>query len=360
MSRHSDHADDPAGSQAPPGDAAAVIRGRLYAAGSAASLPANLQWQADGSLSLLHAQARRMLRAGALRWSSRVGSTARRATLPDGSVFETDDNDQVDRLERLHGRRSHLLHRLERLKLPALGLAALATLAFVISLRWTIPWLGDNLARAIPAATEARIGANVLHTLDRLMLRPSQLAPDTRQAIQAVFDELVAHADLGATQPRLLFRQGGPLMGANAMALPGGPVIVTDELARLAGTPQALAGVLAHELGHIRHRHGVRRLGRLAGLSTVALFLTGDASSLLHQASVLGTGLLDLSYSRDFERDADATAVALMRKTGKDPALLAKLLQDLEAQSRTAGAIPNWLSSHPSTEERTRLILEGR
>lgn len=362
MSRPSDHTDEPAaGSPASPGGAVSVIiHGRLYAAGSAANHPASLRWQADGSVSLLHGQARRTLPAGVLRWSSRIGTTARRATLPDDSVFETDDNDQVDRLERLLGRRSHLLHRLERLNLAALGLAALATLAFVVSLRWTIPWLGDSLARTVPPATEARIGANVLHTLDRLVLRPSQLAPDTRRAIQAVFDELVAHADLGATPPQLLFRQGGPLVGANAMALPGGPVIVTDELARLAGTAQALAGVLAHELGHIQHRHGIRRLGRLAGLSTVALFLTGDASSLLHQASVLGTGLLDLSYSRDFERDADATAVALMRKTGKDPALLAKLLQDLAAQSRVAGTTPNWLSSHPSTEERTRLMLEGR
>lgn len=361
MFRPSDRGDTAGVSPAAPrAETPRVIHGRIFEARSAASRPAALQWQADGGVVLLQGQAHRTLLAGALRWSSRVGNTARRATLPDESVFETEDNDQVDQLERIHGRRSHLLHCLEHLNMTMLALAAVVTLALIVSLRWTVPLLGDTIAHAIPAATDARIGANVLQTLDRVMLRPSQLPPARQQAIQAIFDELLAQAEPGQAKPRLLFREGGPLLGANAMALPGGSVIVTDELVRLAEIPEALAGVLAHELGHIQHRHGMRRLVRLAGLSSVTLFLTGDASDLLHEASVLGTGILDLSYSRDFERDADATAVALMRKTGKDPALLAKLLERLDAQSTVTGAVPNWLSSHPSTEERKRLILEGR
>lgn len=225
---------------------------------------------------------------------------------------------------------------------------------------WTIPWLGDAIARTVPSTVETRLGNHVLRTLDQAVLRPSQLSPDRQRAIQAVFEALVANAEAAPQRPRLLFRQGGPLVGANAMALPGGSVIVTDELARLAETPDMLAGVLAHEIGHIQHRHGIRRLGRLAGLSTATILFSGDASSLLHEASVLGTGLLDLSYSRAFEHEADATAVALLRKAGRDPALLAALLQRLSAQSAMAGAMPNWLSSHPSTQARTRFILEGR
>ncbi|MGE8655138.1 MAG: M48 family metallopeptidase [Achromobacter sp.] len=337
-----------------------AIHGRLFEARSAASQPATLHWREDGSLLLRYGQRERALPAGSVRWSSRIGTAARRAALPGESTFETADNDQVDRLERLHGRRSHLLHRLERLNMPGLALAALVTLAFLVSLRWTIPWLGDAIARTVPSTVETRLGNHVLRTLDQAVLRPSQLSPDRQRAIQAVFEALVANAEAAPQRPRLLFRQGGPLVGANAMALPGGSVIVTDELARQAETPDMLAGVLAHEIGHIQHRHGIRRLGRLAGLSTVTILFSGDASSLLHEASVLGTGLLDLSYSRAFEHEADATAVALLRKAGKDPALLAALLQRLSAQSAMAGAMPNWLSSHPSTQARTRFILEGR
>lgn len=343
-------------------DAAAghAIHGRLFEARASASRPATLHWREDGSLILRHGQAQQALPAGSVRWSSRIGTAVRRATLPGDGIFETADNDQVDRLECLHGRRTHLLHRLERLNLPGLALAALVTLAFLVSLRWTIPWLGDAIARTVPPAVEGRLGAHVLQTLDQTVLRPSQLSPNRQRAIQAVFDELTTYADVGPQRPRLLFRQAGPLVGANAMALPGGSVIVTDELARLAETPETLAGVLAHEIGHIQHRHGIRRLGRLAGLSTVALFFSGDTSSLLHEASLLGTGLLDLSYSRAFEHEADATAVSLLRQSGRDPALLAALLQRLSAQSAAAGALPNWLSSHPATDARTRFILEAR
>lgn len=363
MSRRSDHALPTADASNPPwaADNAApnAIHGRLFEARSAACRPATLLWHQDGSLLLLHDQTRRTLPAGALRWSSRIGTAARRATLPGSAVFETDDNEQVDRLERLYGRRTHVLHRLEHLRMRWLVLATAVALAFLLALRWAIPWLGDTAARAIPPAIETRIGASVLRALDQAVLRPSLLPPERRQAIQAVFDDLLAHTGLTPQRSRLLLRQGGPLVGANAMALPGGGVIVTDELARLVDTPDALAGVLAHEIGHVQNRHGMRRLGRLAGLSAVVLLFSGDASDLLHQAGVLGTGLLDLAYSRDFEHEADASAVSLLRKSGRDPALLATLLRRLSAQSAAAGALPNWLSTHPSTEARTRFILEG-
>ena len=302
-----------------------------------------------------------MLLSGSLRWSSRIGTTARRAILPDGAVFESNDNDQIDLLERAQGPGcTSRLHRLENLGAPFLVLATLIAVAVLISLRWAIPWIGDAAAQLVPQAVEARIGTGVLDTLDRVALNPTQLPLATRQTIQAVFDDLALQADVPAGRLQLLFRQGGRLVGANALALPGGQIVVTDELADLAQTADSLAGVLAHEIGHVQHRHGMRRLGRIAGLSVVALLITGDVTSAVHDIGVLGTGLLDLSYSRQFEGEADAGGVALMRKVGRDPALLAGLLEKLGEKSGAAGETSRWLSSHPSTGERIRLIREER
>ncbi|MNX52770.1 TPR repeat-containing protein YfgC precursor [compost metagenome] len=337
-----------------------TIHGRLFQAGAAAHRPATLAQQPDGFLRMDDGATRQTLPPRSLRWSSRIGMTARRAVLPDGSVFETTDNDRVDVLDRSQGRRgTGILHRLEQLRTHWLALIAVTVLIFFASLRWTIPWLGDRAAMLVPHATETHIGASSLKTLDRLFLHPSTLPASTRKGIQSVFDELAVHSNAPAGTLRLVFRRGGHLIGANALALPGGQIVVTDELAELAQSPDTLAGVLAHEIGHVEHRHGIRRLGRLAGLSAVAMLMTGDTSSLTHDIGGVGAALLDLAYSRGFEREADARGIALMREAGRDPESLAVLLE-LLGELASNGEEPSWLSSHPGTQERVRMIRQAR
>lgn len=319
---------------------------------------ATLSVPEHGPVCLDDGETRRDLPKSALSWSSRIGSTSRRATLPDGSVFETSDNDQVDRLVRSRGGAFVIPpSRLERLRPALLSLVVVATLAFFISLRWTLPWLGDTAAAFLPQAVEAHIGVNTLKTLDRIAFHPSELPAPTRHAVLAVFDKLKTHAN-APENLSLAFRRGGSLVGANALALPGGHVIITDELVALAESPEALAGVLAHEIGHVEHRHGVRQLGRVMGLSAVVLLMTGDASSMANDVGVFGAGLLELSFSRGFEREADTRGVVLMRQAGKDPESLAVLLERLQGLTEAGDIIPAWLSSHPSTPERVQRIRQ--
>ncbi|WP_447981165.1 M48 family metallopeptidase [Achromobacter kerstersii] len=340
----------------PPFDSA-PIHGRLFIANASAHRPATLKPLPDGSALLDDGSTEQALAPGALRWSSPIGTTARRATLADGAVFETRDYDRADRLARGSGQRSATrLHQLERSRARWLALVVVAVLAFVIGLRWTVPWLGDTAAALLPHSVEARIGDSVMDALDRVALHPSELPASTRQAILVVFDDLKAHANAPSGSLRLVFRQGGALVGANALALPGGKIVVTDELVTLAQSPEALAGVLAHEIGHVEHRHGIRQLGRVVGLSAVVMLMTGDISSMTHDIGVMGAGLLELSFSRRFELEADAHSVVLMRKTGRDPDSLAQLLERMEKLLNEADPLPVWLSSHPSTLERTRNI----
>ena len=104
----------------------------------------------------------------------------------------------------------------------------------------------------MPDAVETRIGAAVLETLDRLSFRDSELPAEKRQAIQTEFDALAAHAQVAHGKLELLF--AGAAAGWWApmrWPLPGGRIVVTDELLALAPAPADLAGVLAHEIAHV-------------------------------------------------------------------------------------------------------------
>jgi Zn-dependent protease with chaperone function len=92
----------------------------------------------------------------------------------------------------------------------------------------------------------------------------------------------------------------------NAMALPNGAIVLTDGLVKLLeDKPDAVMGVLAHELGHLQHRHSMRLLIEVLALSGLSAIVLGDTSGFITQAPLL---LGVLSYSREHESEADASA----------------------------------------------------
>jgi predicted Zn-dependent protease len=115
---------------------------------------------------------------------------------------------------------------------------------------------------------------------------------------------------------------------------------------------EALA-VLAHEIGHVVHRHGMSGLVRSLGLLSVAGTVLGDFSTVA--ASALGT-VQGLRYSREAEREADLFARRCLLRVGVDPRVMATLWSKLAAESTRQGAdaIPAWLSTHPGFDERLR------
>jgi beta-barrel assembly-enhancing protease len=140
----------------------------------------------------------------------------------------------------------------------------------------------------------------------------------------------------------------------NAFALPGGLVYVDSALFSLMQTPEELAGVLAHELAHVIHRHGLRQLVKTLGPATLMRGLFGDESGL---ATVLSLGSLVLIHqerSREFERQADETGWKIMTRANIDPR---GMISALEKLSRVAPDSPHSaplraMMSHPPTQER--------
>jgi predicted Zn-dependent protease len=144
----------------------------------------------------------------------------------------------------------------------------------------------------------------------------------------------------------------------NAFALPGGYIYIHSETILAARNVAELAGVIAHEVGHVALRHVAKNYRRQQGVGSLYRIGVYAASllggGLAGSAANLGGGLAAAaylnSYGRDAEREADAFAVEVMPRAGYDPEGLVTFFKTMLSES--GGQPPAWLSSHPTTVER--------
>jgi len=295
-----------------------------------------------------------------VRPSLRVGNTRRHLQFADGSQCETEDNDAVDRIfaglpSQAPGR---LIHRWEsRLRYVLLALVLTAA-ALWAAITYGIPALAKEVASVLPPSIETALGRDALAGLDRMLLAPSELPPARQEKMRALFSNLVSSIE-GAGGYRLELRSSKRL-GANAFALPSGEVVVTDQLVELAQNDDELVAVLAHEIGHLRERHILRRL--LQDSATVLLIaaVTGDLTSIVSLASALPAILLQAKYSRDFEREADEFALDTMKRHGVPAESFGAILLRMDERRGAAADVPDYLSTHPAARERAERSRAAR
>jgi Zn-dependent protease with chaperone function len=295
---------------------------------------------ADGAV--LDAAPRRQVRA-----TSRLGRLARKLDFPSGGRFETTDDDAIDAIFR--GGLLHALEKSWRAVLASVVAAAAAVVGFIL---YGAPLAADQLARHTPASVAAFMTRQALSTLDGRVLLPSRLAAALRAHDQALFDKVAAKEGRPAGTYRLLLRNA-PIIGPNAFAFPDGRIVLTDQLAVMIAKDAELEGVFAHEMAHVNRAHSLQRVYQASLVPAAIAFITGDATQAGHIATLLPGVLLQQSYSRAFEQQADDDAARLLRGMGEDPAALAALLERM--QQKLCGSRdcePSWLGSHPATAER--------
>jgi predicted Zn-dependent protease len=139
----------------------------------------------------------------------------------------------------------------------------------------------------------------------------------------------------------------------NAFALPGGRIAVFSNLIATADTPEEVAGVVAHEIGHVASRHSEAQLVRAVGLQILLSLASGGTGG--DHLGELASVLTILRYSRDAEREADDYAQDTMTKARIDPLGLKHFfekIQKLDGDSSILGDLGSMLSTHPMTQER--------
>lgn len=298
----------------------------------------------------------RLVALADVRLSEPMGAAPRLLTFSDGAFCEIRDHAGLQRLLDESGQRDSWVVRGQSGMRWRLAASALC-MAFVLAgYRWGLPWVSARIADALPVAVSETVSERVLSLLDARYLSPSRLPASRQAAIARRFAALhVPEASLPGF--RLVFR-AGRAMPANALALPSGVIILTDDLVMLSRSDSELLAVLAHEAAHVQLRHGMRQVVQSTLVGVLAAWFFGDVSSIVAAAPA---ALLDAKYSRDAERDADRYAVRLLEANGISPRCLADVLQRLE---RAAGpgedaGISGYLATHPAIQQRVDVITGG-
>lgn len=301
----------------------------------------------DGKTAMVSGEITRRTALAQLRVSEKSGNAPRKLTFEDGAYLEILDSPLFDKLLRASGHRDSLAVRMQQSWRATL--AALAATVFLLftGYQYGLPLLTGLIAQAVPANVERRLGYDTLALLDQGMLQASELPEERRAAILRRFSALRVPRQ-PQPQAELVFRKSRS--GPNAYALPGGRIVLTDELVMRLDNDDAIAAVLAHELGHLHERHLLRRMLQGVATATAMTLLLGDLSAV---AANLPTLLMDLKYSRDAELEADDYAVRLLRLNGVSGDALVAALEGLEADSH--GQLP-YLATHPELAERIARI----
>jgi len=287
-----------------------------------------------------------------VRISPRLGNTTRALHFPGGAKCDCTDNAAVDALLRRSGKGKlgQLVHQLESRWQHAIVAGVLLVLLLVGGAHWGIPFLARRVADAMPAAMAYDLGRGTLQALDRTVLQPSQLPDDVQQRILAQFAVMARHyPELPLS---LHYRRG---IGPNAFALPDGTVIATDELVELAKNDEEVLAVLAHEIGHVHNRHGLRMAleGSTFVLLSSAYF--GDVTQLTTLSAALPSVYTRAAYSRELETEADTFALQYLDETHIPRQRFADIMRAL--QKELGGDSQHglqYLASHPPTSERIK------
>ncbi|MDX6805368.1 M48 family metallopeptidase [Terrihabitans rhizophilus] len=223
-----------------------------------------------------------------------------------------------------------------------IGWSLAATASIVAMVFLGIPFAAERLAPLLPHAAEARLGEAV----DKSVRASFGGKVCTTAAGQAALDELTARLDSGpagiSIQPRVL---DADLQ--NAYTLPGGRIYLFKGLLEQSRDLDEIAGIMAHEIGHVRSHHITKALIQSGGTSFLLGLLFGDltGSSVV---LTISASLLDASHSRDAERAADDYAVQALVRLGRSATPFGDFLRRVSEEDEK-GTI---LDSHPVSAER--------
>jgi Zn-dependent protease with chaperone function len=293
------------------------VQGRFYQTGSTAVQDAKLQ-KNGGILQLVLDSESKLQTVEIDSVSDRLAGIAHKIVLKDMGVFECSDNDGIDAML---GTGSSFFSRITRIEssLPLVFVIAVLSVVILVSLfRFGFPALANGAAKVTPSSVLILMDTSSMQIVDRVFFSKSKLPEKRSDEIRVLFDRLVEQSGPQELPFRLLFRNGGKL-GANAIALPGGTVIITDQLIKLSKSDDEISGVLAHEIGHGELRHSLRQIYRVLGIGFMISVVGGDSGQLVEDVVAQAVALGNLSYTRSFEIEADHRSAELMVGTGQDP-----------------------------------------
>jgi beta-barrel assembly-enhancing protease len=225
----------------------------------------------------------------------------------------------------------------------AFAAASVLTVAVVVlSPQWLAPLIPDSVDKRLGDALVGDFGGRFCDT------------PKGKTALNKMAKALDKNADD-------LQVEVANINMLNAIALPGGKVIIFQGLLDQASSPDEVAGVLAHEIGHVRERHVMQGLLRQMGLAVVLGGFDGGGGSTLNS-------LLATTYTRESEKEADDHSIDALKRAQISPVGTADFFDRLSRMDGSANmskdgeerAVATYTSSHPLSADRRELFLKSK
>ena len=243
-------------------------------------------------------------------------------------------------------------------KLYSAGILVLIFSAYVFIK--TVPsFLADQMVEKIPIEWEVTVGQTILKMFP-VVQKPDQ---EVIKVLQDTVD-ILKQSLQGTPPPYDLKVYILPVKQVNALALPGGPIVIFEGLLYKAESPEELAGVLAHEIQHILLRHSTRGILRNMAESMLVTIFLGDMNSVMEGIVQLAGQLETLGLSREMEAEADQKGMELILAANIDPhgmiRIFKKLMQEDFSQKKLPKGKPvseendlsSYFSTHPSSQNR--------
>ena len=230
------------------------------------------------------------------------------------------------------------------------AVAAIGLMIFVI-----IPGLANQLALFIPPEREAAIGRAAMSQIERFLNggdAPSWIcsSPEGDIALAKMTDRLMGERELPYDLQVAVVRH--PLV--NAFAAPGGYVVLMEGLVDRAETPEEVAGVLAHEIGHVAARDPIRLTLRAAGSAGILTLILGDATGAA-AITIAAEQLLSASYTRQAETEADLYALDMLAEANVSAEGFASFFDRLREEYGDMDGALEYFMSHPALASRAEV-----
>lgn len=242
--------------------------------------------------------------------------------------------------------------RAARVKLTALAALGALGLAMVLYL-WGIPGLAGIVTPLVPVSWEQKLGRAVV---DQLTAQQRTCQDASRgHILNDIVTRLTSVAPANPYHIQLLVLDS-PV--ANALAAPGGYIIVFRGLLEMTESPEQLAGVLAHELQHIYQRHTTRLIIEQTSTGLLLAAVAGDFSGAMAYGVEATRAMGMLQYSRRHEKEADTEGMRLLMGAKIDPAGMIEFFELLKKRSPELPGMWKYVSSHPATEDRITYLKQ--
>jgi predicted Zn-dependent protease len=271
-------------------------------------------------------------------------SVVRCGTYPVQTI-EVNEKEFADKLEAVFKEREKSwLSRMLNKNVMGMLRVAVVFIAVIVSLYiWLIPFLAERLAKKVPVSYEEKLGNGLYDALKTGFTVDASKTAYINEFFRELNIETNYAIKITVVKDEV----------ANAFAMPGGNIVVYDQILAGMNNYEDLAALLSHEFTHINERHTTRSLFRQLGSSVFISVIFGDVGSMGNVIISNADNLKGLSYSRNLEKEADLNGLKILSERKIDCNGFIRLFRMLEKEVEKNGAQPaEWISSHPDLEKR--------